>query len=132
MAIDYSTARGQVRLLTSDIDESFLVWDDDALNGHLRLWGITPTATDASRATLKRVAADVLDATATSEALIAKVIRTQDLSTDGSKTATALRDHAERLRAQADADDDAAGGGFFDVVEFTPYPVTAEATEAAS
>ena len=52
--------------------------------------------------------APALDAIATSEALISKAIRTQVLSTDGPKTADALRKHAATLRAEADRDDELA------------------------
>lgn len=122
MAIDYASARGQVRLLTSDCDEAAFILTDSELGGFLAMHGLTATATSAAQATVKRCAADVLDAMATSEALTSKVIRTQDLATDGPKTAAALRDHAARLRAQADDADAATDGGFFDVAEFSPYP----------
>lgn len=122
MAIDYTTPTGQLRLLISDVDETNQVLSDDMIDGYLAMWGVTTGDITASRATVKRAAADALDAIATSEALVSKVIRTQDLSTDGPKTATALRDHAARLRAQADVDDEDDDGGYVDVAEFTPYP----------
>lgn len=53
----------------------------------------------------KRAAATMLDAIAVNEVLLSKVIRTQDLSTDGSKVADVLRKQARVLRDQADADD---------------------------
>lgn len=122
MAIDYATARGQVRLLTSDANEAAFVLTDGEVGGFLSLHGVNPNDLGAPRSAVKRAAADILDAIATSEALTSKVIRTQDLSTDGAKTAAALREHAARLRAQADDEDDTAAGGFFDVAEFSPYP----------
>jgi hypothetical protein len=137
MAIDYTTARGQVRLLTSDANEANPILTDDEVNGFLLMRGITGPQQGAQLTTLKRCAADILDAIASSEALTSKVIRTQDLSTDGSKTATALREHADRLRneavAEEDAADKAAYGGWFEVAEFHPYPAPlGEATEAAA
>lgn len=121
----------QLRLLISDVDENRQVLTDDHVEGYLSLYGVTPTAANASPSTVpmhtvRRAAADALDAIATSETLVSKVIRTQDLSTDGPKVADALRRQATALRAQADVDEDAAavddGEGMFDVVEFSPYP----------
>lgn len=117
MAIDYAAPEGQVRLLIADVNEANLVLDDAQITGYLSL----------NAGDVRLAAADALDAIASSEALISKVIRTQDLSTDGSKTAAALREHATRLRQQAaDASDDDFA---FDVVypgqrrpELTGYP----------
>lgn len=50
----------------------------------------------------KRAAANLLDAIAVNEVLLSKVIRTQDLSTDGSKVADSLRKQARVLRDSAD------------------------------
>lgn len=126
MAIDFTTAIGQVRLLISDIDESNFTLETGAISGFLGMYGISSGTTTAPRATVKRAAADALDAIATSEALVSKVIRTaQGVQTDGPKVATALREHAARLRTQANDDEqsdaDAEDGGV-DVIEFSPYP----------
>jgi len=119
MPIDFTSVRGQVRLLTSDVDETNLVLSDEMIDGYLQL--------HAGRAgQIRRAAADALDAIATSEALIGKVMRTADgRSTDGAKVADALRKHAAGLRTEADAqDEDAAWSddGAFGVTEFAPYP----------
>jgi hypothetical protein len=105
MAIDYETPLGQVRLLISDVNDAEPILTDTHINGFLGLNGEN----------VRRAAADALDAIASSEALVSKAIRTQDLQTDGAKVADALRKHADRLRAQADAemDDD---GFVFDIV----------------
>ncbi len=127
MPIDYSTPRGQVRLLISDVDETRLVLDDEMINGYLAMHAGSATA-------VRRAAADALDAIATSQTLVSKVIRTQDLTTDGPKVADALRKQAQALRAQADDADDRADddlhGGFAGAVEFSPYP-RGRAVEAA-
>jgi hypothetical protein len=93
----------QVRLLISDVDPDRRVLSDDDVVGFL----------DVEGGVVKLAAAQALDAIASSEALVGKVIRTQDLSTDGAKVAESLRAHAALLRGQA-ADED----GSFDVVEF--------------
>lgn len=100
---------GQVRLLTADVaaDEAARILTDDQVQGFL----------DLNDANVRRAAADALDAIAISEALVSKVIRTQDLATDGAKVAAALQARAAQLRAQADAADVDAGD-VFEVVEF--------------
>lgn len=107
MAIDYTVPLGQVRLLIADTDEANLVLDDPQVTGFLAI----------NAGSVRRAAADALDAIADSEVLVSKVIKTQDLATDGAKTADALRVHAERLRKQAEDDD-----FVFDIVDFDPYP----------
>lgn len=96
----------QTRLLMADVgDNQYL--DDNQVRGYLRLnsWRV------------RRAAADALDAVATSEVLVGKVIRTQDLQTDGAKVADALRAHAHRLRRLADEEDGKADWFGFDVVD---------------
>lgn len=100
MAIDFTTPAGQVRLLLNDVREGAdQILSDEEVAGFLALEGDS----------VKLAAAQALDVIASDEALTSKVIRTQDMSTDGSKTAAALREHAARLRAQAE---DADGGSF--------------------
>lgn len=74
---------------------------------------------------VKLAAAQALDAIASNEAMVGKVIKTQDLSTDGPKVADALRKHALVLREQAAADDE----GFFDIVDYVEYPCGPELAE---
>jgi len=125
--INYNTAAGQVRLLIADTDTPQILTDDQ-ITGYLSGWGVADTDPVVEhRSGIRRAAADALDAIATSEALISKVIRTQDLSTNGPQTADALRKHAQVLRDQADEWDD--DGSFFGVAEFTPYPPGSEAAE---
>ena len=57
-----------------------------------------------------------------SEALISKVIKTEDLQTDGAKVAMALRAVARDLDDSADNDDDREGAEGFDIVPFYPRP----------
>ncbi len=131
MDIDFSTAPGQVRLLIADVDTDNLVLTEPQVLGYLRLHGITDPTSTGPLSQIRRAAADALDAIATSEVLVSKVIRTQDLTTDGPKVAEALRKQAGTLRRLADDADAVAvdDGGFLDVVEFSPYSRTAEATE---
>lgn len=126
------SAGHQLRLLIADTDTANPTLTDDDTLGFLALHGVTTTQavevpTGVPVTTVRRAAADALDAIATSEVLVSKVLRTQDGTvTDGAKVSAELRARAASLRALADADDDAAddAGGWFDVVEFTPYPRT--------
>lgn len=108
MAIDYTQPVGKVRLLIADLAEGAFLFEDELLEGYLAL-------NDNS---LYRAAADALDAIATSEVLVSKKIRTQDLSTDGPAVAAELRHQAARLRAKADQMDEDAGS-FFNVIPNT-------------
>lgn len=105
MAIDYTTTLGKVRLLTADLDEAAPLISDDVLTGYLTLNGDAPLL----------AAADALDAMATSEVLLARKIRTQDLATDGPAVAAELRRQATVLRARFEAEN-----SDFTIVGFTP------------
>lgn len=121
MPIDYTTPTGQVRLLIADVDETALLLADDQVRGLLAMHGVPADAADAPVAAVRRAAADALDTIASSEALVSKKIRSQDLNTDGPAVAAALRAHAAQLRALADtADDDVVDP--VTVLEFAPHP----------
>lgn len=110
MAIDYSTPLGQVRLIIADVEEGNFLLADDQITGFL--------AIESGR--VKRAAAQALDAIATSEVLVSKVIRTLDLQTDGAKVAAELRARAAGLRQQDDEEDE-EGPWAVDVIPFDPY-----------
>lgn len=109
--IDFTTDTGRVRLLIADVDPANLILTDDQVTAFL-----------AMEDGVKRATAAALEAIARSEALVGKVIRTQDLSTDAAKLAAELRASAAVLRAQADVDDDNADDdGGIEIVDFDPY-----------
>ncbi len=106
MAIDYATPLGQVRLLIADVDDTRFVFTDDQVTAFLAM----------NAGQVKLAAAAALDTIATDEALASKVIRTQDLQTDGAKLADSLGKRAAALRQQHL--DEIEDGGAFEIVEF--------------
>jgi len=94
VAIEFTTPRGQVRLLANDVDETEPVFSDNEIDSFL--------AMEAGH--VKLAAAQAIDTIADNEALCSKVIRTQDLATDGAKLADSLRKRAAALRQQHDAE----------------------------
>lgn len=106
-----------VRLLLADVGSDQYLTDQN-ISGYLQLNGDR----------IRRAAADALDAIAVSEVLVSKVIRTQDLQTDGAKVADALRARAAQLRQQDDDDDLNTWGGFDLVPTHSGRPCTPEHT----
>lgn len=97
-----------VRLLVNDVGTGDArVFTDTDITNFLNLEG----------GNVKLAAAQLLDTIASNEALLSKAIRTQDLTTDGSKTAAALRAHAGELRRQVAAADADMDAGFFDIID---------------
>ncbi|MGP9528149.1 hypothetical protein [Glutamicibacter sp. AOP5-A2-18] len=109
--MDYETPIKYVRVLIADMATPPLI-DDQTLQTYLEMQGWE----DGARWAVYRAAADALEAIAVSEVLVSKVIRTQDLSTDGAKVADALRKLAETLRSRAD-DEDPDFGGVFEIID---------------
>jgi hypothetical protein len=107
MAIDFTTAEGQVRLLINDVNEARLIFADAEITAFLLLEG----------SNVKRAAAQAVDTIADNEALASKVITDHQLQTDGAKLADALRKRAKALRDQADVEDEDGDGFFFGIVE---------------
>ena len=84
----------RVRLLIADTGTD-RVLDDMQLDTYLELNGQN----------VRLAAAEALESIAVSELLVSKVIRTQDLATDGAKVAAELRALAQRLRDRVALDD---------------------------
>lgn len=99
---NYYALIDDVRLLTADLDTASPVLTDDQYVKLLRLYN----------GDTRRAAARALRIMAASEVLISKVIKTQDLSTDGRAVSAELRALAEQLDAEAESEDAAAGGSY--------------------
>ena len=118
--VDYTTPEGQVRLLIPDVvklvdprdlqAEPEYIFSDDQIAGFLAI----------ERGNIKRAAASAVDVIATDEALVLKVIKTDDKETDGSKLLKELSVRAARLRADADREE--LSDTVFDLAEFTYDP----------
>ena len=119
---DYSTTIGQVRLLVPDVEQlsdpanpsadAAFLFNDSQITALLALYSNN----------IKRSAAQAKLILATSEALINKVIRTADYTTDGAKLGAELRAQAAELRAEADKDDSEDSYEEISIVSFTTKP----------
>lgn len=103
--IDLTTDVGKVRLLIGDRDVSNLFFSDAEISAYLEM-----------SEGIRRAAADALDTMASDQAFVLKQVSLLDISTNGPAVARALRDHADRLRKEADAAD-AGDGELFDFAE---------------
>lgn len=102
---DYGTTIGQVRLLIPDTEQlddpkdptatPEYIFSDAQIQAFIALYSNN----------VKRAAAAAKLALATSEALISKVIKTYDFSTDGAKLGAELRAQAKQLQDEAREDD---------------------------
>lgn len=111
ITVDPTTDIGRVRLLATDLDEVTPLFDDAQIQAFLAMTG----------ARVKRAAAMALDTIAVSEVLISKVIRTQDLQTDGAKVAAELRARAKALRDDDTADEEADDTYGLDIVNYDKW-----------
>lgn len=107
-----------VRLLIADTSTASRIFSTKQIAAFLRM----------NRENVRRAAAQALDVMAANEAMVSKVIRTQDLSTDGAKVADSLRKQAAELRRQEDQGENETETSGFEVVEFEPYPCWPERT----
>jgi hypothetical protein len=108
---DPATDRGRVRLLIGDDDTSNQIFQDASIDAFLGLEG----------GEVKLGAAAALEAIAAKQALIQKVMKVGDVTTDGAKLAQALRELAANFRRQVE---DAPA---FDIAEWSVTPaVSAE------
>jgi hypothetical protein len=120
--VDFSTVIGQIRALIPDVEQ--VDYSDTGVleymfsDAHLR--GLHVIAMGSGHAKTYRAAASALRALAISEGLIQKVIRTEDLQTDGAKLASALLAGARQLEDQANAADE--DYEIMMIVDFQPLP----------
>jgi hypothetical protein len=119
---DYSSAIGQVRLLIPDVEQLSDTANPAADVAFLFSDGQITALLALYASSIKRSAAQAKLILATSEALINKVIRTADYTTDGAKLGAELRAQAADLRAEADKDDSEDSYEEISIVSFATKP----------
>lgn len=102
---DYSTVIGQIRLLVPDVEQLANLADPTASASFIFTDAQIQAFATLYSNNVKRAAAQAKLVLATSEALINKVIRTADYTTDGAKLGAELRAQAKQLVEEADKDD---------------------------
>lgn len=123
---DYASVVGQIRLLIPDTEQL-----GDLADSSLTPAYIFSDAQIQAFATLysnnvKRAAAQAKLVLATSEALISKVIKTDDLQTDGAKLGAELRAQAKALQDEADKDALQDSYEAFEVVDYNNAKIVAQ------
>lgn len=109
-----------VEILRTMIPDDASVFGDNEDEYLFRDEQLEQFLTVAKGSVLRATAYAVL-AIATSEALISKVIQTQDLKTDGAKVAQALQEKANLLFRQADDEDANDSFDYIDIVPFSGW-----------
>jgi len=112
--LDETTDIGTVRIIIQDVDAEQALFSDAGITKLLSLNGDD----------VRLASAAALDIMASNQAMILKVIRTLDLSTDGAAVARALREHASQLRDDAEKADGGEEGGLFDYAEMVTNTFT--------
>jgi len=107
VATDLSTDLAKVRRLISDVDSTEPIFTDEEIDAFLVM--------EASR--VRRGAAMALETMAASDAYVLKVMKRGDLTTDGAKTADALRALARNLRDQDERSETEDLDGAFVIAE---------------
>lgn len=115
---DYSSVVGQIRLLIPDTEQLGDLSDPTATASYLFSDAQIQAFATLYSNNVKRAAAQAKLVLATSEALISKVIRTDDLQTDGAKLGAELRAQAAQLVSEADKDAVYDTYDTFEVVEY--------------
>jgi hypothetical protein len=102
---NYATAIGQVRLLIPDVEQLDNLANPSVADAYIFNDAQIQAFLSMNKDNVKRSAAQAKLALATSEALINKVIKSYDFSTDGAKLGAELRAQAEQLQKDADRDE---------------------------
>ncbi|MCP9209725.1 hypothetical protein [Streptomyces cucumeris] len=119
---DYSSKIGKIRALVPDVEQVDYSGEGtpEYMFSDAHLAGLYAISSGDDPARIYRAAASALRALAISEGLIQKVIRTEDLQTDGAKLASALLNGAKALEDRADITEEEGCGMV--IVDFQPVP----------
>ncbi|MFB7858786.1 hypothetical protein [Rhodococcus qingshengii] len=122
---EYTTERGRVRALIPDVEQVDFsaqgvpeyIFSDAHIDAFLSV------SRGGTTARIKRAAAKGMRAIGNSEGLIQKVIRTEDLQTDGAKLQQAFLTAARDLERDAEQDQEEEDDSYaFAIVDFQPQP----------
>lgn len=113
---DFSTDIAKVRALIPDTEQ--VVWEDGADPEFLFSDAHIQAFLDTAGGSVLRAAGFAVMAVAGSEALISKIIKTQDLATDGASLATSLRLLGRDYISQADKIDANDVFDYFELIDF--------------
>lgn len=102
---DYATVIGQIRLLIPDVEQLDNLAEPTAVAEYIFNDAQIQAFATLYSNNVKRAAAQAKLTLATSEALINKVIRTSDYTTDGAKLGAELRAQAKQLQDEAKQDE---------------------------
>ena len=119
---DFSSTIGRIRALIPDVEQVDYAdtGEPEYMFSDTHLEGLYAISTGDGPARIYRAAASALRALAVSEGLIQKVIRTEDLQTDGAKLASALLAGARQLEDRATVAEEEAETLM--IVDFRPVP----------
>jgi len=108
---DLATNVGIIRNIIRDADITAAFFTDEEIESFLTL----------NSDNVRLAAAEALDSWASDEAMVQKVLKLLDLSTNGPAVAATLRAHADRQRMLAEQEDEASDAGF-DIAEMALGP----------
>lgn len=116
-----------VRSLIPDTDQVFGPNDDEYLFDDTQIGNFLI----AGGGNILRAAALACMAVGSSEAIISKIIRTQDLQTNGAQLQDSFTNKAKVLFARADTEDASSGSDYFEIINYREGwgPVRPELTE---
>lgn len=119
--VAYNTPVGQVRALIPDVEQlpnmqstsltPEFMFTDEHLQALIAI----------ENGSIKRAAAAACEVLGTSEAIISKVIKTEDLQTDGAKLMGQFLSRAKALRADA-LREESEGEDVFEVIPYVLFP----------
>jgi hypothetical protein len=118
---NYATAIGQVRLLIPDTEQLSNPADPEAASEYIFNDAQIQAFLSLYSDNIKRAAAQAKLVLATSETLISKVIRTDDLQTDGAKLGAELRAQARELQEQAEREELYDSYEEFEIVDYNRF-----------
>lgn len=121
---DFSTVVGRIRALVPDVEMVDYTGEGvpEYMFSDAHLTGLYAISVGSPMGRIHRAAASAMRALAVSEGLIQKVIRTEDLQTDGAKLASALLGAAKQLEDRANQVDEEEEAGYMVIVDFQPQP----------